>query len=78
MRFLKSAMFFGETSSTPVSTRPFAGSGTTGVAAVRLGRSFVGWERNPSYAADARARLAATHEQLELFTEVTPSQEGCR
>jgi site-specific DNA-methyltransferase (adenine-specific) len=27
---------------------PFAGSGTTGVAALRLGRRFVGWEMNPA------------------------------
>lgn len=37
---------------------PFAGSGTTGVAAVRLGRRFVGWEMNPVYADIARRRLA--------------------
>ena len=45
---------------------PFAGSGTTGAAAVRLGRNFIGWERSPIYADWARRRLAATHEQLEL------------
>src|SRR5436190_19579263 len=29
---------------------PFAGSGTTGVAALRLGRRFLGWEMNAEYA----------------------------
>ncbi len=45
---------------------PFAGSGTTGVAAIRLGRRFIGWERDPKYHAIACKRLAAAREQLEL------------
>ncbi len=45
---------------------PFAGSGTTGVAALRLGRRFLGWEMNPEYAHIARRRLTAAREQLEL------------
>lgn len=48
---------------------PFAGSGTTGVAAVRLGRRFIGWERDPKYHTIATKRLAATREQLGLFAE---------
>lgn len=36
---------------------PFAGSGTTGVVALRLGRSFVGVELNPAYHALATRRL---------------------
>lgn len=38
---------------------PFAGSGTTGVVALRHGRSFLGIELNPEYAAMARERLNA-------------------
>lgn len=38
---------------------PFAGLGTTGVASLGLGRSFVGYEISPAYAARARERLAA-------------------
>lgn len=45
---------------------PFAGSGTTGVAAVPLGRRFVGWEMNAEYASIARRRLTAAREQLQL------------
>ena len=36
---------------------PFAGTGTTGVVARRLGRRFLGIELNPAYAATARGRL---------------------
>jgi len=38
---------------------PFTGSGTTGVVALRHGRSFLGIELNPEYAAMARERLSA-------------------
>jgi modification methylase len=37
---------------------PFFGVGTTGAAARRLGRRFVGIERDPKYAALAEARIA--------------------
>jgi site-specific DNA-methyltransferase (adenine-specific) len=47
---------------------PFMGSGTTGVAAVRLGRSFIGVEINPDYYAIAERRIRQAQEarQLEL------------
>lgn len=38
---------------------PYAGSGTTGVACLRLGRKFVGIERDPKYFELAAERLAA-------------------
>jgi modification methylase len=38
---------------------PFFGTGTTGAVARRLGRHFVGIERDPEYAALARTRIAA-------------------
>jgi len=40
---------------------PFMGSGTTGVVAQRFGRSFIGIELNPEYAAMADRRLAQAH-----------------
>jgi site-specific DNA-methyltransferase (adenine-specific) len=45
---------------------PFAGSGTTGVAALRLGRCFLGLEQNPKHVAFARERLAAESRGLSL------------
>jgi site-specific DNA-methyltransferase (adenine-specific) len=44
---------------------PFCGSGTTGVACVNTGRSFVGIEREPDYLEIARRRIA--HAQLPLW-----------
>lgn len=38
---------------------PFAGSGTTGIVALKLGRSFVGIELNPEYREMARRRLGS-------------------
>lgn len=48
---------------------PFAGSGTTGVVAKRLGRNFTGIELNPEYREIALKRIYATEpecEQLQL------------
>lgn len=45
---------------------PFAGSGTTGVACLRLGRRFIGIEKDTKYAAIARERLAAEVSGLSL------------
>lgn len=45
---------------------PFAGSGTTGLAALRLGRKFIGWERDQKYHAIATKRIANAREQIEL------------
>ena len=42
---------------------PFFGTGTTGAVARRLGRHFIGLERDPTYAALARKRIADAREQ---------------
>ena len=45
---------------------PFCGSGTTGVACLRLGRRFIGIEKDAKYAAVARERLTAESQGLSL------------
>lgn len=45
---------------------PFAGSGTTGIACLRLGRRFIGIERDEKYAAIATERLQAEANGLSL------------
>lgn len=45
---------------------PFCGSGTTGVACLRLGRRFIGIEKDAKYAAIARERLRAEANGLSL------------
>ena len=43
---------------------PFAGSGSTGVAAVQEGFRFLGIEKEPEYVEIARARIAANKEPV--------------
>lgn len=57
---------------------PFAGSGTTGVAARRLGRRFIGFELSPHYAAIARRRIGETAEQVEWITDEAFRREAKR
>ena len=46
---------------------PFSGGGTTGLAAVKMGRRFLGWEQKPEHHAFALKRLTAAREQIEMF-----------
>jgi site-specific DNA-methyltransferase (adenine-specific) len=45
---------------------PFMGSGTTGVACVKLGRHFIGIEKEPKYFDIAQRRIADAQAQLAL------------
>ena len=54
---------------------PFMGSGTTGVAAVQLGRSFTGIEREPKYFDIACKRIEQAYAQGQLFAPEQPKQE---
>ncbi len=51
---------------------PFMGSGTTGVACVNLGRSFIGIEREPTYFDIACRRIEEAYKQPRLFDEPAP------
>lgn len=48
---------------------PFMGSGTTGVAAVQMGRDFIGIEREPKYFDIAVRRIEEAQRQGDLFIE---------
>ena len=45
---------------------PFMGSGTTGVAAIQLGRKFIGCEIDPTYFAIAEKRIKQAQLQMRL------------
>ena len=54
---------------------PFMGSGTTGVAAVQLGRNFIGCEIDPDYFKIAEKRIHEATLQPSLFQEAKPQEE---
>ena len=51
---------------------PFMGSGTTGVAAIQLGRNFIGCEIDPDYFEIAEKRIKEAELQPQLFKQETP------
>lgn len=48
---------------------PFMGSGTTGVACVKLGRKFIGIEIEPKYFEIACRRIKQAYQQPDMFVE---------
>lgn len=46
---------------------PYMGSGTTGIAAIKMGRNFMGIERDLAYFAIAQKRIAEAQMQLPLL-----------
>lgn len=51
---------------------PFMGSGTTGVACVKLGRKFIGIELEPKYFDIACKRIEDAYKQPDMFIEPPP------
>ena len=49
---------------------PFLGSGTTAIAAVQLGRNFIGIEISPEYCRIAEERLKCETAQMNMFSKV--------
>lgn len=54
---------------------PFMGSGTTGVAAVKLGRKFIGIEIEPKYFDIACKRISDALKQPDMFVEQPKARE---
>lgn len=56
---------------------PFMGSGTTGVAAVTMGKRFIGIEVDPKYFDIACRRITEATKQQDMFIKpASPKQEG--
>ncbi|MGD9537583.1 MAG: site-specific DNA-methyltransferase [Alphaproteobacteria bacterium] len=55
---------------------PFFGTGTSGAVAKRLGRRFIGIERDPGYASQAEARIAAVAPLPRETLEGAPSKRA--
>ena len=55
---------------------PFFGTGTTGAVAKRLGRHFIGLERDPAYAAVARKRIADVRKHADEDLLQKPSKRS--
>lgn len=55
---------------------PYCGSGTTGIAAVQLGRRFVGVEREEKYCAIAKRRIIEAENAFALFDPPKPEQQA--
>lgn len=55
---------------------PFFGSGTTGAVAKKLGRHFIGLERDPTYAKAARARIDAVVPLSDVSIAAPPEKRA--
>lgn len=65
-----------ETTASEIILDPFMGIGTTGVAAVQLGRKFIGIELEPKYFDVAVDRVGETLARGDLLSDSTPSDLG--
>jgi site-specific DNA-methyltransferase (adenine-specific)/modification methylase len=55
---------------------PFMGSGTTGVAAIQMGRKFIGIEREPKYFEVACKRIEQASKQEDMFVSITKQEQA--
>ena len=54
---------------------PFVGSGTTGIAAIKSGRRFVGCEQSPQYFDVACRRIEEATRQVRLFDPASENDD---
>jgi modification methylase len=73
---LLSRALIGATNAGDLVLDPFFGSGTTGAVAKKLGRNFIGIERDETYAAAAVARIAAIEALPEASVAAAPSKRS--
>lgn len=71
-------VIMASTSRNDVILDPFFGTGTTGAVAKKLGRSFIGLERDDTYAEFARARIAGIEPLKNNLVENKPKREQPR
>ena len=57
---------YGQSGNGVVVLDPFSGSGSTGIAALRLGCTYIGFEIDPEQAAESKRRLSLVREQQNL------------
>lgn len=55
---------------------PFMGSGSTGVAAVQMGRKFIGIELDPDHFETACRRIEEAQKQTDMFISSQPNQQS--
>lgn len=55
---------------------PFMGSGTTGVAAIQMGRKFIGIEREPKYFEIACRRIEQASRQVDMFVDKPAAEQA--
>lgn len=55
---------------------PFMGGGSTGEAAIKLGRDFIGMELDPQFYDMATKRLARVERQGDLFTKIVGHEQS--
>jgi DNA modification methylase len=72
---LPSRCIGGSSQKNEVVLDPFTGSGTTGVAAIKMGRKFIGIELDPTYFDIACERIERATRQEDMFVQRAPVQE---
>lgn len=65
---------YGKDGSDVVVLDPFSGSGTTGIAALKLNCSYIGFEVDPEQVSESNARLQATLDETPLLNALSSTR----